>query len=144
MKFVRVPSCRYQNADWRSRPLPEEMIKYCAYELYHGFLFCCVGCWLLWSTRFCYCQLVVNDMQLILLLSRYAREDTHYLLYIYDLMKQRLQRESTTENDLLLEVKLFFFCLGSHLICWGHIIWEGTVWNCPPPWPNLKCSTADS
>jgi hypothetical protein len=56
----------YQNADWRSRPLPEEMIKY-------------------------------------------AREDTHYLLYIYDLMKQRLQRESTPENDLLLEVKLFGF-----------------------------------
>ncbi|XP_039830329.1 protein RRP6-like 2 isoform X4 [Panicum virgatum] len=52
----------YQNADWRSRPLPEEMIKY-------------------------------------------AREDTHYLLYIYDLMKQRLQREST-ENDLLLEVHM--------------------------------------
>ncbi|KAF8721242.1 hypothetical protein HU200_023167 [Digitaria exilis] len=51
----------YQNADWRSRPLPDEMIKY-------------------------------------------AREDTHYLLYIYDLMKQRLQRESTPENDLLLEV----------------------------------------
>jgi exosome complex exonuclease RRP6 len=34
----------YQNADWRSRPLPEEMIKYCAYKLYHGFLFCCVWC----------------------------------------------------------------------------------------------------
>ncbi|OEL38949.1 Protein RRP6-like 2 [Dichanthelium oligosanthes] len=51
----------YQSADWRSRPLPDEMIKY-------------------------------------------AREDTHYLLYIYDLMKQRLQRESTSENDLLLEV----------------------------------------
>jgi hypothetical protein len=48
-------------------------------------------------------------MQLMLLLSRYAREDTHYLLYIYDLMKQRLQRESTPENDLLLEVKLFGF-----------------------------------
>ncbi|WVZ55531.1 hypothetical protein U9M48_006178 [Paspalum notatum var. saurae] len=51
----------YQNADWRSRPLPDEMIKY-------------------------------------------AREDTHYLLYIYDLMRRRLQRESTFENDLLLEV----------------------------------------
>ncbi|EER95474.1 hypothetical protein BDA96_01G532200 [Sorghum bicolor] len=51
----------YQNADWRSRPLPDEMIKY-------------------------------------------AREDTHYLLYIYDLMRQRLQKESTFENDLLLEV----------------------------------------
>ncbi|KAJ1298723.1 hypothetical protein BS78_01G475500 [Paspalum vaginatum] len=51
----------YQNADWRSRPLPDEMIKY-------------------------------------------AREDTHYLLYIYDLMRQRLQRESTFANDLLLEV----------------------------------------
>ncbi|KAL6649251.1 hypothetical protein ACP70R_013475 [Stipagrostis hirtigluma subsp. patula] len=52
----------YQNADWRSRPLPDEMIKY-------------------------------------------AREDTHYLLYIYDLMRMRLQRESTRENDLLLEVQ---------------------------------------
>lgn len=51
----------YQNADWRSRPLPDEMIKY-------------------------------------------AREDTHYLLYIYDLMRQRLQRASTFENDLLVEV----------------------------------------
>ena len=48
-------------------------------------------------------------MQLMLLLSRYAREDTHYLLYIYDLMKQRLQRESTPENDILLEVKLLVF-----------------------------------
>jgi len=37
-------------------------------------------------------------------LPRYAREDTHYLLYIYDLMRQRLQKESTFENDLLLEV----------------------------------------
>ncbi|XP_062216755.1 protein RRP6-like 1 [Phragmites australis] len=52
----------YQTADWRPRPLPDEMIKY-------------------------------------------AREDTHYLLYIYDLMRQRLQRESTFENDLLLEVQ---------------------------------------
>uniref|UniRef100_A0ACD5TTZ4 Uncharacterized protein n=1 Tax=Avena sativa TaxID=4498 RepID=A0ACD5TTZ4_AVESA len=52
----------YQSADWRSRPLPDEMIKY-------------------------------------------AREDTHYLLYIYDLMRLRLQQESTCENDLLLEVQ---------------------------------------
>ncbi|KAK4581387.1 hypothetical protein RGQ29_024867 [Quercus rubra] len=37
----------YQNADWRLRPLPEEML-------------------------------------------RYAREDTHYLLYIYDLMRIKL------------------------------------------------------
>uniref|UniRef100_A0A0D9VPR4 HRDC domain-containing protein n=1 Tax=Leersia perrieri TaxID=77586 RepID=A0A0D9VPR4_9ORYZ len=35
----------------------------------------------------------------------YAREDTHYLLYMYDLMKLRLQKESTSENDLLLEVQ---------------------------------------
>jgi exosome complex exonuclease RRP6 len=52
----------YQNADWRSRPLSDEMIKY-------------------------------------------AREDTHYLLYMYDLMRLRLQKESTSDNDLLLEVK---------------------------------------
>ncbi|KAL8128516.1 hypothetical protein V2J09_017671 [Rumex salicifolius] len=53
----------YQNADWRLRPLPLEMI-------------------------------------------RYAREDTHYLLYIYDLMRARLVSESTEENsdDLLLQV----------------------------------------
>ncbi|CAM0871338.1 unnamed protein product [Alopecurus aequalis] len=52
----------YQSADWRLRPLSDEMIKY-------------------------------------------AREDTHYLLYIYDLMRLRLQRESQRENDLLLEVQ---------------------------------------
>ncbi|KAG1333931.1 protein RRP6-like 2 [Cocos nucifera] len=51
----------YQNADWRLRPLPDEMLKY-------------------------------------------AREDTHYLLHIYDLMKSRLISASTNENDLLLEV----------------------------------------
>eukprot|EP00262_Sarcandra_glabra_P006411 TRINITY_DN18691_c0_g1_i1.p1 TRINITY_DN18691_c0_g1~~TRINITY_DN18691_c0_g1_i1.p1 ORF type:complete len:729 (-),score=148.11 TRINITY_DN18691_c0_g1_i1:140-2080(-) len=54
----------YQNADWRLRPLPDEMLKY-------------------------------------------AREDTHYLLYIYDLMRGRLLSASTDSengNDLLLEV----------------------------------------
>ncbi|XP_042484358.1 protein RRP6-like 2 [Macadamia integrifolia] len=54
----------YQNADWRVRPLPDEMV-------------------------------------------RYAREDTHYLLYIYDLMKVKLlsaSAESGSGDDLLLEV----------------------------------------
>ncbi|KAK9155011.1 hypothetical protein Sjap_002491 [Stephania japonica] len=54
----------YQNADWRLRPLPNEMIKY-------------------------------------------AREDTHYLLHIYDLMREKLLAASAgSENrhDLLLEV----------------------------------------
>lgn len=45
----------YQSADWRLRPLPDEMV-------------------------------------------RYAREDTHYLLYIYDLMKVSLL-SSTTEPE---------------------------------------------
>lgn len=51
----------YQNAEWRLRPLPDEMIKY-------------------------------------------AREDTHYLLHIYDLMRCRLLSSSSDGNDLLLEV----------------------------------------
>ncbi|KAK9698315.1 hypothetical protein RND81_08G095500 [Saponaria officinalis] len=54
----------YQNADWRLRPIPREML-------------------------------------------RYAREDTHYLLYIYDLMRIRLVSECTdpeNSNALLLEV----------------------------------------
>lgn len=59
----------YQAADWRLRPLPDEMIKY-------------------------------------------AREDTHYLLYIYDLMRLRLVNGSSCENDLLLEV-----CKRSNEIC---------------------------
>ncbi|KAL2646696.1 hypothetical protein AAZV13_05G072200 [Glycine max] len=51
----------YQNADWRLRPLPNEML-------------------------------------------RYAREDTHYLLYIYDLMRIRLfalskESESSESSD---------------------------------------------
>lgn len=55
---------QYQNADWRIRPLPHEMIKY-------------------------------------------AREDTHYLLYIYDLMRIRLLRpsaESESSDPPLIEV----------------------------------------
>ncbi|ESQ33213.1 hypothetical protein EUTSA_v10003636mg [Eutrema salsugineum] len=52
----------YQNADWRIRPLPEEM-------------------------------------------TRYAREDTHYLLYIYDVMKIELQEmakgDQNTDSPLL-------------------------------------------
>ncbi|WVZ59072.1 hypothetical protein U9M48_009273 [Paspalum notatum var. saurae] len=59
----------YQAADWRLRPLRDEMIKY-------------------------------------------AREDTHYLLYIYDLMRLRLANESSGGNDLLLEV-----CKRSNEIC---------------------------
>ncbi|OVA16442.1 HRDC domain [Macleaya cordata] len=54
----------YQNADWRLRPLPDEML-------------------------------------------RYAREDTHYLLHIFDLMKGRLLSASTSSENgdhLLLEV----------------------------------------
>jgi hypothetical protein len=37
---------------------------------------------------------------------RYARDDTHYLLHIYDLMRLRLIKESTGETDNLLEVNL--------------------------------------
>uniref|UniRef100_A0ACD5TJW2 Uncharacterized protein n=2 Tax=Avena sativa TaxID=4498 RepID=A0ACD5TJW2_AVESA len=45
-------------------------------------------------------------------MKKYAREDTHYLLYIYDLMRLRLVNESSSENDLLLEV-----CKRSNEIC---------------------------
>ncbi|KAJ1687376.1 hypothetical protein LUZ63_018766 [Rhynchospora breviuscula] len=51
----------YQNADWRLRPLPKEMLKY-------------------------------------------AREDTHYLLYIYDVMRNQLLSESMDVYGRLLEV----------------------------------------
>ncbi|XP_010550642.1 PREDICTED: protein RRP6-like 2 isoform X2 [Tarenaya hassleriana] len=54
----------YQNADWRIRPLPDEMI-------------------------------------------RYAREDTHYLLYIYDLMRLQLQtvpKKDEQSDSPLIEV----------------------------------------
>ncbi|KAK0600373.1 hypothetical protein LWI29_014363 [Acer saccharum] len=54
----------YQNADWRLRPLPDEMV-------------------------------------------RYGREDTHYLLYIYDMMKIKLfsmPKESENSDAPLIEV----------------------------------------
>ncbi|KAI3523083.1 hypothetical protein L1887_01139 [Cichorium endivia] len=59
-----IANKEYQTADWRFRPLTNEML-------------------------------------------RYAREDTHYLLYIYDLMKKRLLSSSTDPNHpdaLLVEV----------------------------------------
>ncbi|XP_052761274.1 exosome component 10-like [Mya arenaria] len=52
---------QYQLADWRIRPLPEE-------------------------------------------LSKYAREDTHYLLYVYDLLKNELITRGNNSNNLLLSV----------------------------------------
>ncbi|XP_051131750.1 protein RRP6-like 2 isoform X2 [Andrographis paniculata] len=59
-----VANKEYQNADWRIRPLPPEMLKY-------------------------------------------AREDTHYLLYIYDLMRAKLLElpiDSESSEPLLFEV----------------------------------------
>ncbi|KAI4348481.1 hypothetical protein L6164_009202 [Bauhinia variegata] len=59
-----IANKEYQNADWRLRPLPDEMI-------------------------------------------RYAREDTHYLLYIYDLMRIQLfalPKESESSDIPLVEV----------------------------------------
>jgi hypothetical protein len=41
---------------------------------------------------------------IVVAVCRYAREDTHYLLYIYDLMKLRLVKESSADSDMLLEV----------------------------------------
>lgn len=65
----------YQNADWRLRPLPEEML-------------------------------------------RYAREDTHYLLYIYDLMRMKLSsmpRESEESDLPLVEVYKRSYDICMHL-----------------------------
>ncbi|PIN04553.1 Ribonuclease D [Handroanthus impetiginosus] len=62
----------YQNADWRIRPLPHEMIKY-------------------------------------------AREDTHYLLYIYDLMRARLLKtpadSESSDHPLVEASSLIFFII---------------------------------
>ncbi|XP_052284774.1 exosome component 10-like [Dreissena polymorpha] len=52
---------QYQMADWRMRPLPEE-------------------------------------------LQKYAREDTHYLLYIYDRMRNELIERGNNSNNMLLSV----------------------------------------
>ena len=37
-------------------------------------------------------------------LSKYAREDTHYLLYIYDRMRNELLRRGNKQNNLLRSV----------------------------------------
>jgi len=53
---------QYQLADWRQRPLPEEMVKY-------------------------------------------AREDTHYLLYIYDVMRKELMTPKNSDDDPVVFLK---------------------------------------
>jgi len=53
------PDKKYQLADWRVRPLPEEMLKY-------------------------------------------AREDTHYLLYCYDVLKSQLIKKSLMRSESIL------------------------------------------
>ncbi|KAL4221351.1 Exosome component 10 [Mactra antiquata] len=56
-----TPDKQYQLADWRIRPLPEELLKY-------------------------------------------AREDTHYLLYIYDKLKNELLDRGNESKNLLMSV----------------------------------------
>ncbi|KAG6469411.1 hypothetical protein ZIOFF_074128 [Zingiber officinale] len=76
--------CSYQSADWRLRPIPHEMLKYSMKSIFpYHFL-----------------KFIFPDN----LLLKYAREDTHYLLYIYDHMKRILLAESSDGNDLILEV----------------------------------------
>lgn len=56
-----MPNKQFQLADWRIRPLPDE-------------------------------------------LKAYAREDTHYLIYIYHMMKNELLDKANGQNNLLLSV----------------------------------------
>ena len=57
---------KYQLADWRIRPLPEDMLKY-------------------------------------------AREDTHYLLYIYDVLRKKLIYKSSLKNEDIMTGLLLTF-----------------------------------
>ena len=41
-------------------------------------------------------------------MERYAREDTHYLLYIYQRMRNELIRRSTKDVNLLAQVRKIF------------------------------------
>jgi exosome complex exonuclease RRP6 len=70
---------KYQLADWRTRPLPSEMI-------------------------------------------RYAREDTHYLLYVYDRLRQQLVEKAGGNDQLLLAT-----LRRSQDICL--LRWEKEIWS---------------
>lgn len=75
--------CRYQTADWRFRPLSDEMLRY--NKLTHIDRLTC---------HLCYFLLYL----FIFFIYRYAREDTHYLLHIYDLMRIKLLLSSPDPN----------------------------------------------
>lgn len=53
-------------------------------------------------------------------LDRYAREDTHYLLHIYDVMRNELLASSRNTDDDLVEV--FFFDYSNSLFGHGDIM----------------------
>ncbi|KAJ0079635.1 hypothetical protein Patl1_22791 [Pistacia atlantica] len=75
-----VKDLKYQNADWRLRPLPDEMLRY--------------STWIMNVSAFANVE-------------KYAREDTHYSLYIYDMMKIKLlsmSKESESSDASLIEV----------------------------------------
>lgn len=67
-------------------------------------------------------------------LRRYAREDTHYLLYMYDVMKRRLLSESSTpdlNDSLLAEVRSFpfrnFFFSFRKMMEYKQIAWRNSI-----------------
>lgn len=71
-----------QRADWRLRPLPADMVKYVVLPA-------------------CLMRLLTAKHVVVMATRRYAREDTHYLLYIYDQMKNQLLDEAGGETHLL-------------------------------------------
>ncbi|KAB5529605.1 hypothetical protein DKX38_019686 [Salix brachista] len=82
----------YQNADWRLRPLPDEMIRLLlgnkmGYESLDTLCEVFVAC--------SYLSVLLPSLSFAL----YAREDTHYLLHIYDLMRDLLlSKPNDNEN----------------------------------------------
>ena len=83
----------------------------------------------------------------------YAREDTHYLMYIYDLMKNELLERGNQHNNLLQAVltRSHQICAkvrwavsrpqyvwGSMCMCMCGVVWCGVVW-CGVVWCGVVC-----
>lgn len=67
------------------------------------------------------------DTSIWTLFFRYAREDTHYLLYIYDLMRIRLlalPAESETSDPPLIEASSLISLFGIYVYILRELIWH--------------------
>ena len=92
---------KFQLADWRIRPLPKEMLYYAQVQF-----FALNNYVLFYVLIFSFTGIYLHDFLFVVFITKcFFQADTHYLLYIYDMMRNNLLDAANGEKRLLYHVR---------------------------------------